>query len=102
MIDSGGVHYTIGVIGKGRRMIDFGRIQYIIGIKERVQENPDYLDNVTEEDVLMCLVRDGIMCEATSTEEYWDRVKEASKWDKEKKVQYCKEYYSKTSKVVQE
>lgn len=102
MISSGGVHYTIGVVGKGRGMIDFGRIQYIIDIKERVQKNPDYLDNVTEEDVLMCLVRDGIMCEAASTEEYWDRVKEASKWDKDKKIQYCKEYYSKTSKVVQE
>ena len=102
MISSCGVHYTIGVVGKGRGMIDFGRIQYIIDIKERVQKNPDYLDNVTEEDVLMCLVRDGIMCEAASTEEYWDRVKEASKWDKDKKIQYCKEYFSKTSKVAQE
>lgn len=70
VISSSGVHYTIGVIGEGRGMIDFGRIQYIIDIEERVQKNPGYLDNVTEEDVLMCLVRDGIMCEAASTEEY--------------------------------
>lgn len=36
MISSSGVHYIIGVIGKGRGMVDFGRIQYIIDIKERV------------------------------------------------------------------
>lgn len=102
MISSSGVHYTIGVIGEGRGMIDFGRIQYIIDIEERVQKNSDYLDNVTEEDVLMCLVRRLQREELQRRREERDRVKEASKWDKDKKIQYCKEYFSKTSKVAQE